>query len=89
MLPLAVNVFVILVFILLFTILIVVHKKKNSRSTDITYVQNSESIMEPSIGVEDPMRAEQLRFMRTVFPHIIKFPNDDPGLNLLIVLLKH
>jgi hypothetical protein len=73
---------VILVFIVLFSILVVVHKKKNSRSTGITNVQNSEAIMEPSKGVEDPIRAEQLRFMKTVFPHIIKFPNDDPGLNL-------
>ena len=80
--PFAVSVFVIIVFIVLFTILVVVHKKKNSRSTEIINVQNSEAIKKPSIQVEDPIRAEQLRFMRTVFPHIINFPNYDPGLNL-------
>ena len=82
MVPFAVSVFVIIVFTVLFTILVVVHKKKNSSSTENINVQNNEAIMELSKGEEDPMRGEQLRFMRTVFPHIIKFPNDDPGLNL-------
>ena len=81
--PFAVSVLVILVFLVLFTILVIVHKKKNKRDPESKDVEIIESTSREGIDpVEDQIRSEEMMFMRKVFPHIISFPNDDPGLNL-------
>merc|ERR1711915_1107300 len=81
-LPVAVSFVFITVFLILFTILVVVHKRKNMRSVEALPKASDVGDKEVANDAEDPVRAEQMKFMRTVFPHIMKFPNDDPGLNL-------
>ena len=79
--PVAVSVFVILVFISLFAVLVIAHKKKNIVQAGLREETCDQSTKE-DVEEKDSIRIEEMRFMRSVFPHIIQFPNKEPGLNL-------
>ena len=83
-LPLVLSLVVIVIIISIITILVMVHKMKNGDVSKVITLESGElntSFEEPKEPKGDKVMEEVL-FMKKVFPHIINFPNDEPGLNL-------
>eukprot|EP00092_Neocalanus_flemingeri_P002792 GFUD01002989.1.p1 GENE.GFUD01002989.1~~GFUD01002989.1.p1 ORF type:complete len:276 (+),score=56.75 GFUD01002989.1:83-910(+) len=86
-LPLALSLVLIVIIISIIAILVLVHKMKNGSVDKVITLEagdlntSFEEPTEPKEPKGDKIMEEVL-FMRKVFPHIINFPNDEPGLNL-------
>ena len=75
--PYSVTIVVIVIFLVLFTAIVVLHKLKKSKQQQRNEVVNFQPKLEiPKTTDHD------LVFLRNAFPHVMRFPSDDLGLNL-------
>ena len=77
-LPYSVTILVVVIFLVLFTVVVVLHKLKASRQQ-----QTSELVsIQPKLEIPKTTDQNDLLFLKTAFPHVMRFPSDDLGLNL-------
>jgi len=89
LMPIIVTSFVIIVFIIMFSVLVVAHKRKAAALVRVKATQVTEEPKEEHKEKEQQNEEQknqvhnaELEFMRKVFPHIITLPEHDLGLNL-------
>ena len=76
--PYSVSIVVIVIFLVLFTVIVVLHKLKKSKQQQRNQVVN----LQPKLEIPKTTDQNDLLFLKNAFPHVMRFPSDDLGLNL-------
>ena len=76
--PYTVTIVVIVIFLVLFTVIVVLHKLKTSKQRQRNEVVN----FQPKLEIPKTTDQNDLLFLKNAFPHVMRFPSDDLGLNL-------
>ena len=76
--PYSVTIVVIVIFLVLFTVIVVLHKLKKSKQQQRNEVVN----FQPKLEIPKTTDQNDLLFLKNAFPHVMRFPSDDLGLNL-------
>ena len=77
-LPYSVTILVIVTFLVLFTVIVVLHRLKATRQQ-----RSSELVdLQPTLDIPKANNPNDLLFLKSAFPHLMRFPSDDLGLNL-------
>ena len=75
--PYSVTIVVIVIFLVLFTVIVVLHRLKTSKQR-----QRNEAVnFQPKLEIPKTDQNDLL-FLKNAFPHVMRFPSDDLGLNL-------
>ena len=79
-LPYSVSIVVVVIFLVLFTVIVVLllHKLKKFKQRQRSEVVN----FQPKLEIPKTTDQNDLLFLKNAFPHVMRFPSDDLGLNL-------
>ena len=84
--PHAISILVIVIFVVLFTLIVVLHKLKNVRQQQQQQQQVRQTISTARSQVEAELAklsdVNDVMFLKKIFPHVMRLPSDDLGLNL-------
>ena len=82
--PVSISILVVVIFVVLFTLIVVLHKLKNVRNVQQFQTQRSIEAARTRLEAELSKIPDinDVKFLRSVFPHVMKLPSDDLGLNL-------
>ena len=79
-LPYSVTILVIVIFLVLFTVIVVLHRLKTTQQTQSNQANQVVNI-QPSPEITKT-HTNDLIFLKSAFPHLMRFPSDDLGLSL-------
>ena len=82
LLVVCVLVFVVFVAILVSVVVLYGRRKQKGNTEDNVEVVVEDDDKASTSTLEDSKLKGEMSFMKNVFPHIMSFPNKDPGLNL-------
>ena len=84
--PHAISILVIVIFVVLFTLIVVLHKLKNVRQQQQQQREVRQTISTARSQVEAELAklpdVNDVMFLKKIFPHVMRLPSDDLGLNL-------
>ena len=84
--PHAISILVIVIFVVLFTLIVVLHKLKNVRQQQQQQREVRQTISTAKSQVEAELAklpdVNDVMFLKKIFPHVMRLPSDDLGLNL-------
>ena len=82
--PHAISILVIVIFVVLFTLIVVLHKLKNVRQQQQQQGQQRLTTARSQVEAELSKLPDihDVMFLKRVFPHVMRLPSDDLGLNL-------
>ena len=84
--PHAISILVIVIFVVLFTLIVVLHKLKNVREQQQQEREVRQTVSTAKSQVEAELAklpdVHDVMFLKKIFPHVMRLPSDDLGLNL-------
>ena len=84
--PHAISILVVVIFVVLFTLIVVLHKLKNVRQQQQQQREVRQTISTARSQVEAELAklpdVNDVMFLKKIFPHVMRLPSDDLGLNL-------